>query len=187
MYPVFVLVALFALGYLFLEYLPPFVQEKLNTMIRIPKFRLEMYPFALHIFKEFPLLGIGVWTPLEEFLLDYTPLLLTLPKELQAFQWLILTKTSFHNIILYLLVHMGLLFAITYIIFVISILSDLIKRCAQLTAGKKIIIFYFTWLIGLSISMLNLDLLMYPDINFLFHSMLGLAPNLHLLTSSQTQ
>ena len=85
MYPVFVLVALFALGYLFLEYLPPFVQEKLNTMIRIPKFRLEMYPLALHIFKEFPLLGIGVWTPLEEFLWDYTPMFLTLPKELAGF------------------------------------------------------------------------------------------------------
>ena len=82
---------------------------------------------------------------------------------------------------------MGILFSIVYISFVVSVFGDLIKKCWKFSAGKNTSIFYFTWLIGLLIPALNVDLLMYPDINFLFHSILGLAPNLHLIVSSQSK
>ena len=120
------LVVFFILGYLFLEYLPPFVQSKFNKILKIPVFRLEMYPFAFSIFSQFPLLGIGVWASLESFLIDYSPIFIFAPSiAWNEFKWLISTGTSVHNMILYLFVHMGSLFASTYILFIISIVSSI--------------------------------------------------------------
>ena len=78
----------------------------------IPVFRLEMYSLAFHIFSQFPLLGIGVWTSLESFLIDYSPVFFIVPSsDWYDFKWLVSTGTSVHNMILYLFVHMGSLFA----------------------------------------------------------------------------
>ena len=131
-------------------------------------------------------MGIGVWSPLGKYLWNYDNLLfITSIKDFVNFRWLIQTNTSFHNMILYLFVHMGALFASTYILFVISVLSNLITKCKKFSNGANPSLLYFTWLIGLLIPILNVDLLMYPDVNFLFHSMLGLAPNLRLITIPQ--
>ena len=67
-YPVFISMGLIFLSYLSLEYLPPFIQSKLYAMVKTPIFRIELFSFSIHVFKESPLMGIGVWSPLEKYL-----------------------------------------------------------------------------------------------------------------------
>ena len=126
---IFILVLMFLLGFVFYEQLPSVFQNKLDRFTKIPIFRLEMISFGYHIFRDFPLTGIGPWTPLERFLWDYeTPMFTLLPMEFNSFKWLVGTNTSFHNIFIYILVHMGVLFFIVYICFVFSIFFSLIKE-----------------------------------------------------------
>ena len=182
---IFLILPVAILSCFFLQYLPIEFQEKIHSAIRTPVQRLEMYFYAIHVFKDFPLFGIGVWTSMGKFLWNYDPMFTSLPKDFENFKYLINYGTSFHNIFLYLFVHMGALFSMTYFALIFSIFLGLIAYAKKQPGVKYYVLFYFIWLSGLLIPGLTATLLMYPDINFVFHSMLGLALNFKNFIPSQ--
>ena len=154
------------------NHLPPTLRLNLITHINTV-FRLENYPFAAHIFLKKPLFGIGLHAPLTEYLKDYRQKITNdrnYPKFIKEYKTL-------ENIILCGFVEMGGLFSITYIALIIYLLKNLFHGIKDNQAKRLQAVLFLIPLAGFLIHSMTFDSLIYPHLNWLFHSFLGLMAN----------
>jgi len=160
--------------------LPENSKKFLKVIESIPAVRMEMYYFAYHLIKKKPWLGTGLWAPLSHHLPDYKGSNLVTSKHDKRLFFDVVDRdnTSFHNILLCMFVQMGSIFAITYLALLGYIFFKVFQNHREpLTSHsslKPLMVLFF----GFFIQSMFLDTLMYPDINFLFHSLLGVLANL---------
>ena len=171
---IFPLIALILVGtgYKMRNHLPPTLRLNLITHINTV-FRLENYPFAAHIFLKKPLFGIGLHAPLTEYLKDYRQKI-TNDRNYPKF---IKECKTLENIILCGFVEMGGLFSITYIALIIYLLKNLFHGIKDNQAKRLQAVLFLIPLAGFLIHSMTFDSLIYPHLNWLFHSYLGLMAN----------
>jgi hypothetical protein len=159
-------------GYKIRNHLPPTLRLNLimhaNTV-----FRLENYPFAAHIFLKRPLFGIGLHAPLTEYLQDYRQ---KITKNRRYLSFIKESKTL-ENIILCGFVEIGGLFSITYIALIIFLLRNLFRHTRDKPVKRLQAVMLLIPLSGFLIHSMTFDSLIYPHLNWLFHSFLGMMAN----------
>lgn len=196
----FLLVVLVAGGYLLSQQSPLSLQkDALRTF-----YRIESYPFSWHIARKHPFLGIGLLAPRQSFLDDYQPRYPHVPKEHFeiATEWI---RTS-ENIFLTLMTDLGLPFLLLYsgclvVLFRRLVLLVLRGRrrvgalpermgpgpapepsCHSLSRsppGTPLLPPFALWM-PLTASILHynvFDGLLYPQLCWYFHLLLGLIPS----------
>jgi len=166
-----IVVILVGTGYKMRNHLPITLRKNLITHPST-LFRLEGYPFAAHIFFEKPLFGIGLHAPLKKYLENYKEKV----AEGRIYRWQIRKKTL-DNMLLCGLVEMGGLFTITYIALIIYLLRNLFRYTRDDSKKRLKAKLLLIPLAGFLIHSLTFDSLIYPHLNWLFHSLLGLMAN----------
>jgi len=159
-------------GYKMRNHLPASLRKNLITHAST-LFRLENYPFAAHIFLQKPLFGIGLHAPLTEYLQDYRQKI----TKNGRYPGFIQKKKTLENIILCSFVEMGGLFSITYIALIIYLLRNLFRRSRGKPRERLQAVLFLIPLAGFLIHSMTFDSLMYPHLNWLFHSLLGMMTN----------
>lgn len=153
--------------------LVPFSLTKYLITGRRTVFRLENFVLAAHIFSKKPLFGIGLHAPLTEYLKDYRQ---KVTKD-RTYARFIEEKKTLENIILCGFVEMGGLFSITYIALIIYLLRNLFVRTRDKPEKRLQAVLFLIPLIGFLIHSMTFDSLIYPHLNWIFHSFLGLMAN----------
>jgi O-antigen ligase len=159
-------------GYKMRNHLPASLRKNLVTHTST-LFRLESYPLAAHIFLKKPLFGIGLHAPITEYLKDYRQKI----TKNRAYSTYIKNKKTLENIILCGFVGMGGLFTISYIALIIYILKNLFRYVKQKPAKRLKAVMFLVPLFGFVIHSMTFDSLLFPHLNWLFHSFLGIMAN----------
>jgi len=159
-------------GYKMRNRLPPTLRVDLikNTST---VFRLENYPFAAHIFLKKPLFGIGLRPSMTKYLKDYRP---KFTKDTRYWKYIEKQKTL-ENMILCSFVEMGGLFAITYITLIVYLLRNLFRFSRDKPERRLQGVLILIPLGGFFIHSMTFDSLMFPHLNWIFHSFLGMMAN----------
>jgi hypothetical protein len=164
-------------AYISFDKLPENTQGILVDLKNLPVERMEMYFFAYHLIKKAPFTGTGLWAPLTHHLSDYKEVFALNDERILFRQVVERENTSFHNFLLCMFVQMGSSFALIYLgllAYLFVNLSKTYKKSHHIRTNSKL----FTILLaGFFIQSMSVDSLMYPDINFLFHSLLGVIIN----------
>ena len=139
------------------------------------EYRLESYPFSWHIAQKYPALGIGLRTSREGFIEDYRVVQPDYPEHVfvREVRYLITSE----NIFLTLMVGVGLPFLILYGAVLISLLGRLVRMVFR--PPEDTVFHPLALLLPLAASLLHsltTDALLYPQINWYFHVILGLIP-----------
>lgn len=139
--------------------------------------RMENYFFGFHMFKENPVWGIGFKA---DRLLQYLEAYKiknpeTLSKE-QYRRYVEASKTL-DNMVLAFLVELGGLFTITYFGGLIYIIAGWLRRPRSPPEMDRASLIGMSVLMGFAILSLTFDTLRFPDLNWIFHSLLGLLVN----------
>ncbi len=133
--------------------------------------RLELYPFAWHVFPQHPVWGIGLRTfNHEKYLTDYHqwfPAYTWFPAEVQRMQ-------TFDNMAITFLVEMGSLFTLSYLILIVVIVRQYVRQIGPLARARPEDLWRLLPLVGLGVHALTYDALLFPSINWLFHVQLGI-------------
>jgi hypothetical protein len=168
------LIALILLGsgYKIRNHLPLTLRLNLITHANT-LFRLENYVFAAHIFFNKPLFGIGLRSPIAKYLKTYRQKII---KDSRYPRFISELKTL-ENIILCGFVEMGGIFSITYIALIIYLLRKLFSDTRDDSKKRLKAKLLLIPLAGFFIHSMTFDSLMYPHLNWLFHSYLGLMGN----------
>jgi hypothetical protein len=146
----------------------------LNTSVTL---RAELIFFGIHIFKQNPVWGIGSRTDLNSYTDNYKR---KIPENLMSdelFHDNLRKFKTFENIFLAFLVEMGGLFSITYF----GGLLYIIVRCLKISClpSKDIeMLSLVSVIVGFLFISCTFDTLRFPNLNWLFHSLLGLMVNL---------
>ena len=145
--------------------LDPKIQSHFNIL-----YRLEMYPFAWHIFQKQPLLGIGLRPlTLEKYLSDYQQH--THLKNLTSYARQVQTLD---NMLLTAFVELGALMALTYLGLMVFILITYCRHVGSLKAGRGEALLRLLPLLGFALHSLTYDSLVFPGVAWLFHAQLGM-------------
>jgi O-antigen ligase len=167
----------FMIGFLIQFSVPTFVKYK---TVFTDKFsvsvRLENYFFGLHIIKENPVLGIGFKGDVTQYLDDYK---LRFDHNIPVYSYKksILSNQAYENIILTFMIELGGLFSTVYFGGIIYMLAVSFKKLRAPPQKKLVGVLIFSVLVGFAIISLTFDTLRYPQLNWLFHSLLGLLVN----------
>jgi hypothetical protein len=175
---------------------PSITSSSVNGKITKPKLpfaiyssiplRVENYFFCFHVIKENPIWGLGFKADLDPFLNDYK-LRLGNYFTKERYRQYIKSLNTFENIALTYLIEWGCLFSIIYfgrvIYFVVAYLRRTRKLSIRDMDGGILIAILFSF----SIMSLTFDTLRFPNLNWIFHSFLGLLASLPKVTSSQLQ
>ena len=167
-----VVLILVGTGYKMRNHLPASLRRNLITHAST-LFRLESYPLAAHIFLKKPLFGIGLHAPITEYLKDYRQKI----TKNRAYSTYIKNTKTLENIILCSFVEMGGLFSITYIALIIYLLRNLFRGIRDKPRERFQAVMLLIPLAGFLIHSMTFDSLIYPHLNWLFHSYLGLMAN----------
>ena len=159
-------------GYKMRNHLPASLRKNLITHAST-LFRLESYPLAAYIFLKKPIFGIGLHAPLTEYLKDYRQKI----TKNRAYSTYIKNKKTLENITLCSFVEMGGLFSITYIALIIYLLRNLFRRSRDKPRERLQAVLFLIPLAGFLIHSMTFDSLIYPHLNWLFHSFLGMMAN----------
>lgn len=159
-------------GYKMRNHLPSSLTMNLITDMS-SVFRMENYPFAAHIFLKRPLFGIGLRSSMTEYLKDYRLKFAKNP----AYSKYIQKWKTLENMILCGFVEMGGLFSITYIALIIYLLKTFFRRTRDKPEKRLQAVMFLIPLIGFSIHSMTFDSLMFPHLNWIFHSFLGMMAN----------
>ena len=138
--------------------------------------RAENYFFGFHVFKNNPFFGIGLNTDLSQYLNDYEMRFADKISKDQYSQF-VQTQKTLENIIMEFLVEMGGLFTISYFGGVIYILVRSFSSIRTQPDERMSGIFIFSIIIGFIVISFTFDTLKFPNLNWLFHSLLGLMVN----------
>jgi hypothetical protein len=155
---------------------------ELNTSVTL---RAELILYGIHIFKENPFWGVGSRTKLNSHIDSYKT---RLPENLMSessfhgkvenyFEQHLRKFKTFENIFLAFLVETGGLFTITYFGGLLYILVRSLKR--NHSPSKEIAMMYLvSVIVGFFVISCTFDTLRFPNLSWLFHSLLGLLVNL---------
>ncbi len=139
--------------------------------------RVEHYFFGFHVIKKKPVWGIGSKADLDRYLKDYDS------KSFQkrtrgSYASNLLRFNTFENIVLAFLVELGGLFSIVYFGGIIYIFTVFFKKFRAPPQKNLAGMFAISIIIGFAIISCTFDTLKFPNLNWLFHSLLGLMMNL---------
>ncbi|MBT3514922.1 MAG: hypothetical protein HN474_06365 [Nitrospina sp.] len=146
----------------------------LNTSVTL---RAELIFFGIHIFKQNPVWGISSRTNLNSYTENYKR---KIPENLmsdEAFHENLRKFKTFENIFLAFLVEMGGLFSITYFGGLLYIMVRCLK-ISRLPSKDIEILSLVSVIVGFLFISCTFDTLRFPNLNWLFHSLLGLMVNL---------
>jgi O-antigen ligase len=139
--------------------------------------RVEYYFFGFHIFKESPIWGIGSRADFNPYFDNYK---IKLPENLMSkayFYNAAIRDKTFENIFLSFLIEMGGLFTITYFGGLLYIMARCLKSSPSPTKEIEVISLVSV-MVGFLVISCTFDTLRFPNLNWLFHSLLGLMVNL---------
>ena len=133
--------------------------------------RLELYNFALHVWKTHPFMGIGLRSfTHEKYLADYH----LHNQELHEFPQAVATLQTFDNMFLTGLVELGTVMTLFYLGLVIFILTKYCRRLRSLPESSPLDWYRVLILLGFVIHSLTYDSLLFPPVNWLFHVQVGI-------------
>ena len=133
--------------------------------------RLELYNFALHIWKNHPFMGIGLRSfTHEKYLADYH----LRNQELHDFPQAVAGLQTLDNMLLTGLVEFGTVMTLCYLGLVIFILVKYYRRLRSWPESSPTDWYRLLVLIGFAIHSLTYDSLLFPPLNWLFHVQLGI-------------
>ena len=167
------------IGYKMRNHLPRTLTRSLIGS-RSLTFRLENYAFAGHIFLKKPFFGVGLHAPIAEYLKDYQQ---KITKDKRYSSQYIKSKKTLENMILCGFVEMGGLFSITYIALIIYLLRNIFRSIRAKPEKRLHAVLLLTPLFGFFIHSMTFDSLIYPHLNWLFHSYLGIMANFDVYSS----
>jgi hypothetical protein len=138
--------------------------------------RLECYPFALHIWLNHPVMGIGL-RPFdhENYLADYQQY----SKKLRDFPQNVAKLQTLDNVLLTGLVELGTVMTLFYLALVILILVKYCRRLRSFPESSPLDWYRVLVLLGFTIHSLSYDSLLFPPINWLFHMQVGILAGYH--------
>ena len=138
--------------------------------------RMESYFFGIQIFKENPLLGVGFKANLIPYLDGYDPIIGKYSSKNLFYNFFRINQT-FENIVLGFLIQFGSLFTILYFGGLLYFIFGKPNNNKPLGSHKdfSIIIAIF---IGFSVMSFTFETLRFPNLNWIFHSLLGLLANM---------
>jgi len=148
---------------------------------KIPRYgsvlhRLELYPFALHIWRIHPFMGIGLRAfNHENYLADYQ-------QHNQAvgdFPKRIVTLQTFDNTLLTGLVEFGTVMTLFYLALVTLILVKYCRRVRSSPESSPLDWYRVLILLGFAIHSLTYDSILVPPVNWLFHVQMGILAGYH--------
>jgi hypothetical protein len=143
--------------------------------------RAENYFFGFHVIRENPIWGLGFNADLDPFFEDYK-LRLGNYFSKERYREYIKTLNTFENIILTYLIEWGSLFSFVYFGGIIYIVAPYFRE-ANKTSMDMDGILVLAIVISFSIMSFTFDTLRFPNINWAFHSLLGLMVK---ITSKKT-
>lgn len=146
--------------------------------------RAENYLFGFHVFKKNPVLGLGFRANFDPYFVDYDIRHGNYFSK-KRYQEYIKSVSSFENIILTYMVEWGGLFSIIYFGGVIYLVVAYLRRTRKFSTRDMDGGFLIAILFSFSILSLTFDTLRFPNLNWIFHSFLGLLASLPKATSSQ--
>lgn len=134
-------------------------------------YRLELYPFAWHIYKQHPLLGIGIrpYTH-DKYLDDYQQYHL----DINYFAPTVRSLQTFDNMLVTAFVELGTLMTLAYLGLISYILVGYWRRLRPWTESRGEDFALLLPLLGWAVHSLTYDSLLFPTVNWLFHAQLGL-------------
>ncbi len=132
--------------------------------------RLELYSFALHIWKAHPFMGIGL-RPFthDRYLKDYRQR----NKDVQEFPQAVAKLQTLDNMALTGLVELGTIITLLYLGLVSLIGFRYVKKVRSDAASTPMEWYRLLVLIGFACHSLTYDSLLFPPVNWLFHVQLG--------------
>jgi hypothetical protein len=133
--------------------------------------RLELYNFALHIWKTHPIMGIGLRSSTHsQYLNDYQ----LYNEKLHDFPHAVAKLQTFDNMLLTALVEMGSLMTVLYGGLVLYILVTYCLKLWSWPKSSTLEWYRVLVLLGFAIHSLSYDSLLLPSVNWLFHVQLGI-------------
>ena len=152
------------------------LSPKYHTGVFFQSYRIESYPFTLHIAKKHPLFGIGLRSPRNEFLADYQIRHPALTKEL--FAPLLQRGVTPENIFLAFLAGIGAPFLILYGLALSFLLVWLIRDFLRGPPSGQLIPPWALLLpiLGSLLHSFTTDTFMLAQLAWYFHLYLGLIP-----------
>jgi hypothetical protein len=138
--------------------------------------RTENYFFAYTIWAQNPVFGIGLHSPLYPYIDSYHPLIYRNERH-QIFSSYVKENKTFENILLCGFVEMGTLFSIAYITLIAIIFKNMYGHVRKHPEKKLQAVLLLTPLFGFFVHSMTFDSILYPHLNWLAHSLLGLAAN----------
>jgi len=133
--------------------------------------RLELYNFALHIWKTHPFMGIGLRSfTHEQYLPDYQ----VHNQDLHEFPQTVASLQTLDNLLLTALVELGTVMTLFYLGLIIYILVKYCRRLRSWPESSPLDWYRVLVLLGFAIHSLTYDSLLFPPINWLFHVQVGI-------------
>lgn len=162
--------SLFILGFFTL-----FPEKRLEISREPAYYRLENYPFSLHIIKKHPLFGIGLHTPRLSFLKDYETHYPFATKE--QFAWTLKRVIVSENVFLTVPVGLGIPFTLFFVFFMFANFKRWIGYVRRPPAAAAIPpIAIFLGLVAALLHFMIYDGLLYPNVAWIFNLLLGIVP-----------
>jgi O-antigen ligase len=133
--------------------------------------RLELYPFALHIWTSHPILGIGLRSfTHQQYLSDYQPH----NTALRDFPYAVATLQTFENMALTSVVELGSCMTLVYWGLILFILIRYGRTLWGLPTAAALDWYRGFVLLGFAVHSLSYDSFLFPAVNWLFHVQVGI-------------
>jgi O-antigen ligase len=133
--------------------------------------RLELYPFALHVWKQHPVNGLGLRAFTQQNYLEtykqQNTRLTSFPREVKLLQ-------TFDNMLVTSLVELGTLMTIAYLWLISLISAKYWRKLRSDPPFPRGEIYRILVLLGFAIHSMTYDSLVFPPVNWLFHVHLGI-------------
>ncbi len=151
------------------------LDPKINNDLTILH-RLELFHFALHIWKTHPFMGIGLRSfTHERYLSDYH----LHNQELREFPRAVASLQTLDNLFLTGFVELGAVMTLCYLALVILILVKYCRRLRSSPESSPLDWYRVLVLLGFAIHSLTYDSLLVPPVNWLFHVQMGILAGYH--------
>jgi O-antigen ligase len=138
--------------------------------------RLELYNFALHVWKAHPIMGIGLRSfTLDQYLHDYQ----LRNKDLHNFPQAVATLHTLDNMLLTAVVELGSLMTLLYLGLLLVILVRYGRKLRASPKSPTLEWYRMLILLGFAIHSLSYDSLLFPPVNWVFHVQLGIMAGYH--------
>ena len=133
--------------------------------------RLELYPFALHIWRIHPIMGIGLrpYTQ-QQYLADYHQHI----KKLKRFPEAVAQLQTFDNMLLTDFVELGTVMTLLYLVLIMLIVVKYYRTLRSAPGAMAMDWYRLITILGFAVNSMIYDSLLFPPVNWLFHVQLGI-------------